>query len=486
MRPQRVGDGVRPAVVRRAPAARCSSAATACDAAPPPSYTRIDRLDVGLGGRHQRQPVGDRAGHGVLVRQDHAVGRIAQFDRADQAASGCAARVAHLVDVQRGVVVDPQVAGLDPALAAGRRPPGRRPRPASASGRITATALSGSAASNAARCSASITSYGGHSSGPAAGRRRRGAAPGRVAAAGRVGCRARWRSRGPIVSSTSRAMCAPGGRIDTMRATLTASRRPLATSYDVALLDLDGVVYVGRDAVPGAPQALAAARAGGHAPGLRDQQRRAAAGRRRRAPDGRWRSPAEPDEVITSSQAAAHYLADRLPSGAKVLVVGTTGLIEALRERGLQPVSSRRRRTPRRSCRVTHPSCTGSSWPKARSRSVRGALWVATNLDPTVPSPRGPLPGNGSLVAALRHATGVDSGGDGQAGSDDAPRVGAALGCAVADRRGGPARHRHRRRRGGRVPEPARAQRRDDGARAAGGGARASAGLPGHRRWPGC
>jgi hypothetical protein len=35
----------------------------------------------------------------------------------------------------------------------------------------------------------------------------------------------------------------------------------------------------------------------------------------------------------------------------------------------------------------------------------RGALWVATNIDPTVPSRRGPLPGNGSLVAALRHAT---------------------------------------------------------------------------------
>jgi hypothetical protein len=36
-----------------------------------------------------------------------------------------------------------------------------------------------------------------------------------------------------------------------------------------------------------------------------------------------------------------------------------------------------------------------------------GVPWVATNVDPTVPSPRGPLPGNGSLVAALRHATGA-------------------------------------------------------------------------------
>jgi ribonucleotide monophosphatase NagD (HAD superfamily) len=43
-------------------------------------------------------------------------------------------------------------------------------------------------------------------------------------------------------------------------------------------------------------------------------------------------------EVITSAQAAAHYLADRLPAGAAVLVVGTTGLVQALTERGLRPV----------------------------------------------------------------------------------------------------------------------------------------------------
>ena len=35
-----------------------------------------------------------------------------------------------------------------------------------------------------------------------------------------------------------------------------------------------------------------------------------------------------------------------------------------------------------------------------------GAFWLATNLDATVPSPRGSLPGNGALVAALRHALG--------------------------------------------------------------------------------
>ena len=66
---------------------------------------------------------------------------------------------------------------------------------------------------------------------------------------------------------------------DVLRALPRAGGRS-PTSYDVALLDLDGVVYVGRDAVPGAPEALAQARAAGHAAGLRHQQRRAPAGRR--------------------------------------------------------------------------------------------------------------------------------------------------------------------------------------------------------------
>jgi HAD superfamily hydrolase (TIGR01450 family) len=190
-----------------------------------------------------------------------------------------------------------------------------------------------------------------------------------------------------------------------MRATLTASRRPLATSFDVALLDLDGVVYVGRDAVPGAPQALAQAREAGMR--LAFVTNNAARPPASVAEHLRSLSiPADPEEVITSSQAAAHYLADRLPSQAKVLVVGTTGLIEALRERGLEPVFS----ADDRPAAVVQGYSPELDWKQLAEGAVAiraGALWVATNLDPTVPSPRGPLPGNGSMVAALRHATGV-------------------------------------------------------------------------------
>lgn len=190
-----------------------------------------------------------------------------------------------------------------------------------------------------------------------------------------------------------------------MRATLTASPKPLATSFDVALLDLDGVVYVGPDAVPGAPEALAQARKAGMRLAFVTNN----AARPPAAVAEHLRSlsiPAEPEEVITSSQAAAHYLADRLPDGAKVLVVGTTGLIEALRERGLQPVFS----ADDGPVAVVQGYSPQLDWKQLAEGAIAirgGAFWVATNLDPTVPSPRGPLPGNGSMVAALRHATGV-------------------------------------------------------------------------------
>jgi glycerol 3-phosphatase-2 len=186
---------------------------------------------------------------------------------------------------------------------------------------------------------------------------------------------------------------------------LRGSDRPLAELYDVALLDLDGVVYVGPDAVPGAPSALAAARSAGMS--LAFVTNNAA-----RPPHvvadhlTELGIEAKSAEVITSAQAAARYLADRLPGGARVLVVGTAGLDEALRERGLVPVPDALGQVDA----VVQGYSPDLNWRLLAEGAVainRGVPWVATNVDPTVPSPRGPLPGNGSLVAALRHATGA-------------------------------------------------------------------------------
>ena len=189
-----------------------------------------------------------------------------------------------------------------------------------------------------------------------------------------------------------------------MTSSLRGTDRPLSQVYDVALLDLDGVVYVGPDAVPGAPEALAGARSAG--------MRLAFVTNNAARPPSVVAAhltelgiAADPTEVVTSSQAAARYLAERLPEGAHVLVVGTVGLVEALRERGLVPVDDADGPVDA----VVQGFSPELNWRLLAEGAIalnRGVPWVATNADPTVPSPRGPLPGNGSLVAALRHATG--------------------------------------------------------------------------------
>lgn len=186
---------------------------------------------------------------------------------------------------------------------------------------------------------------------------------------------------------------------------LAASEVALCGRFDVALLDLDGVVYIGASAVPGAAEALAAVRARGMR--LAFVTNNAA-----RPPQAVADHLTElginalADEVITSAQAAARYLAELLPAGAPVLVVGTVGLDEALKERGLRPVHTADD-DPAAVVQGYSPTLDWALLAEGCVAILRGLPWVATNVDPTVPSPRGPLPGNGSLVAALQRATGV-------------------------------------------------------------------------------
>ena len=185
---------------------------------------------------------------------------------------------------------------------------------------------------------------------------------------------------------------------------MIGSQLALATRYDVALLDLDGVVYLGEQPVPGVPPALGAVRQAG-------MRLAFVTNNASRTPAqvaellGRVGVPAASEEVVTSAQAAAHYLADRLPAGSAVLVLGTTGLIEALTERGLTPVSSADD-DPAAVVQGFYPDVNWHQLAEGAVAIGRGIPWLATNLDATVPSPRGALPGNGAMVAALRHATG--------------------------------------------------------------------------------
>jgi glycerol-1-phosphatase len=212
---------------------------------------------------------------------------------------------------------------------------------------------------------------------------------------------------------------------------------PPADVHDVALLDLDGVVYVGPDAVPGAAEAIAAA--GGR--GLRCVYVTNNASRPPEKVAAHLRElgvPAGDGDVVTSAQLAAGILAARLPEGARVLVVGGEGLVEALAAEALRPVRSMDD-DPQAVVQGFGPDVGWRDLAEV-ARAVRaGLFWVASNLDLTVPTPHGPAPGNGSLVNAVAVAAGrrpdaVAGKPEARAFRDAATRAGSSRPIAVGDR----------------------------------------------------
>jgi len=175
------------------------------------------------------------------------------------------------------------------------------------------------------------------------------------------------------------------------------------TDFDVILLDLDGVVYIGPHAVPGAPEVIAELVRGGvrccyvtnnasRTPAQVAEHLRALG------------LPAADDDVITSSQAGAAIVAELVPSG-EVLAVGGEGVRAALVERGFEPVRTFSDRT----LAVMQGYGPDVGWADLAEATfaVRAGLpWVATNLDRTFPTPRGPAPGNGSLVGVVAATAG--------------------------------------------------------------------------------
>ncbi|GAA0505807.1 acid sugar phosphatase [Paractinoplanes deccanensis] len=176
----------------------------------------------------------------------------------------------------------------------------------------------------------------------------------------------------------------------------------LAAGYDLVVFDLDGVVYLIDEPIDGAPEAIGRLRA------ARTPVAYATNNASRRAADvagalTRMGVPAEPAEVLTSAGAAAALLAEKLPQGSPVLVVGADALRAEVRDAGLVPVE-KSEDEPAAVVQGYGPEVGWRVLAEAALAVRAGALWVATNTDRTLPSPRGPLPGNGSLVAVLRTA----------------------------------------------------------------------------------
>jgi HAD superfamily hydrolase (TIGR01450 family) len=164
------------------------------------------------------------------------------------------------------------------------------------------------------------------------------------------------------------------------------------------VLDLDGVVWLADTVLPGAPEAVAALRGAGErvlfvtnnsaAPIAEQEAKLAGLG-----------IPAEGD-VVTSAMAAAALLA----RGSTALVCAGEGVVEALEQRGVLTV-----REGDADAVVVgfHRDFDYHRLDVASAAVRRGARLVGTNDDPTYPTPTGPIPGGGSILAAVAVASGA-------------------------------------------------------------------------------
>ncbi|SCL25506.1 Haloacid Dehalogenase Superfamily Class (subfamily) IIA/haloacid dehalogenase superfamily, subfamily IA, variant 1 with third motif having Dx(3-4)D or Dx(3-4)E [Micromonospora rhizosphaerae] len=182
----------------------------------------------------------------------------------------------------------------------------------------------------------------------------------------------------------------------------TVAGKRLVDGYALVVFDLDGVIYLIDRPIPGAVEAVARLHAEGRAVAYATNN----ASRRSSEVTALLTGmgvPARPEEVLTSAAATAELLRDRLPDDAAVLVVGAEALRAEIRAVGLRPVST----ADEEPAAVVQGYGPEVGWVDLAEATVAvraGAPWYATNTDRTLPSGRGPLPGNGSLVAVLRTA----------------------------------------------------------------------------------
>ncbi len=179
---------------------------------------------------------------------------------------------------------------------------------------------------------------------------------------------------------------------------------PLAARYEQFILDLDGCVWVGDEATPGAPEAIAALRAG--------DRRVAFATNDPRGPTEDyvtrlWRIGVQASlrDVVTVGGAMQHLLADTR-SGRTAFVVGTPAMRRHVSDAGLRVLNGTDLAS--RAEVVIVAGTEDFVYDDLRSAALavrRGADFLASGRDPTYPQPDGMWPGTGAILAAVETAS---------------------------------------------------------------------------------
>ncbi|MBO0984756.1 HAD-IIA family hydrolase [Rathayibacter sp. SD072] len=172
---------------------------------------------------------------------------------------------------------------------------------------------------------------------------------------------------------------------------------------DAVLADLDGVVYKGADAIPFAVESLNRAGETLRVGYITNNASRTDASVAGHLSD--LGLSVVPEDVVTSPQAAVVLLADLVPAGATILVVGGEGLTTEVERAGFT-VTRSAQDSPAAVIQGFAPTVGWEQLAEASFALHTGIPWVATNTDWTIPVARGIAPGNGTLVSAVHTAVG--------------------------------------------------------------------------------
>jgi HAD superfamily hydrolase (TIGR01450 family) len=201
----------------------------------------------------------------------------------------------------------------------------------------------------------------------------------------------------------------------------------LADEFDGLLVDLDGVVWLGREPVPGAVEALRE---------LLDRGKRIVFVTNNPGKPAsvyaEWLGEAgvavEAEQVVTAGETTARLAADRIGRGGSAFVIGAPAFHEAVAAAGLELVergaAPRDDPSPRRTDSATVEGDFAAAEADAvlvaghrgfdydelltATRALQGgAALFATSRDPTMPMPGGGWPGTGAVLAAVETASGA-------------------------------------------------------------------------------
>lgn len=172
----------------------------------------------------------------------------------------------------------------------------------------------------------------------------------------------------------------------------------MSTSSFPILCDLDGVIWLAHQPITGSVEAVERLRNRGHRVLFVTNNSASVVGDQEAAL--RKIGIEAVGDVLTSAMAGAALVA----AGERVLVCGGPGIVEAVRLRGAIPVED----GDADAVMVGFHRSFNYERMRIASRAVqRGARLLGTNDDPTYPTPDGPIPGGGAILASIATAAGV-------------------------------------------------------------------------------